>query len=92
MTAEITFVDTNILLYAHDRTAGRKHELARTLVALCSMFEPVAPSKMVELAGFLGLGGVPTLAAARTLGMSGRTVTKGTPLFPRVDPSWARTD
>jgi predicted nucleic acid-binding protein len=33
MTAEITFVDTNILLYAHDRTAGRKQEVARGLVA-----------------------------------------------------------
>ena len=26
------FVDTNILLYAHDRTAGLKHERARQLV------------------------------------------------------------
>jgi predicted nucleic acid-binding protein len=33
MTAELTFVDTNILLYAHDRSAGHKHELARSLVA-----------------------------------------------------------
>jgi predicted nucleic acid-binding protein len=33
MTAELTFVDTNVLLYAHDRTAGRKHEIARALVA-----------------------------------------------------------
>lgn len=27
------FVDTNILVYAHDRTAGFKHELALSLVA-----------------------------------------------------------
>jgi predicted nucleic acid-binding protein len=27
------FIDTNVLLYAHDRTAGRKHEIARDLVA-----------------------------------------------------------
>ena len=33
MTAELTFLDTNILLYAHDRTAGRKQEVARSLVA-----------------------------------------------------------
>lgn len=33
MTAELTFVDTNVLLYAHDRTAGRKHQIARALVA-----------------------------------------------------------
>jgi predicted nucleic acid-binding protein len=26
------FVDTNILVYAHDRGAGKKHRLARTLV------------------------------------------------------------
>jgi len=26
------FVDTNILMYAHDRAAGEKHERARTLV------------------------------------------------------------
>lgn len=28
MTAELTFVDTNILLYAHDRAAGLKREIA----------------------------------------------------------------
>jgi len=33
MTAEIVFVDTNVLLYAHDRTAGRKRELASDLLA-----------------------------------------------------------
>lgn len=33
MTAELTFVDTNVLLYAHDRTAGGKHQVARDLVA-----------------------------------------------------------
>lgn len=27
------FVDTNILIYAHDRDAGRKHDVAETLVA-----------------------------------------------------------
>jgi predicted nucleic acid-binding protein len=27
-----TFVDTNILVYAHDRSGGRKHEVARDLV------------------------------------------------------------
>jgi predicted nucleic acid-binding protein len=27
-----SFVDTNILLYAHDRGAGEKHDLARVLV------------------------------------------------------------
>jgi predicted nucleic acid-binding protein len=32
MTAEFVFVDTNVLLYAHDRTAGRKRELASDLL------------------------------------------------------------
>jgi predicted nucleic acid-binding protein len=30
--SEKYFVDTNILIYAHDRTAGAKHERARQLV------------------------------------------------------------
>lgn len=28
-----TFVDTNVLVYAHDRSAGVRHEVARTLLA-----------------------------------------------------------
>lgn len=32
MTAELTFVDTNVLLYAHDRTAGHKREVASELL------------------------------------------------------------
>ncbi|MGD8319871.1 MAG: methionine--tRNA ligase [Gemmatimonadota bacterium] len=63
--------------------------LARTLVALCALFEPVAPSKMADLADRLGLGGVPTLVEARSLPMAGREVRKGDPLFPRVTPSWS---
>lgn len=30
--ADIYFIDTNILVYAHDRSAGRKHERARDVV------------------------------------------------------------
>lgn len=33
MTADLTFVDTNVLLYAHDRSAGAKYEVAWGLVA-----------------------------------------------------------
>lgn len=62
--------------------------LARVLVALAALFEPVAPSKMAELAGRLGLDAVPTLAEARALSLAGRSVIKGDPLFPRVDPGW----
>jgi predicted nucleic acid-binding protein len=32
MNAEV-FVDTNVLIYAHDRTAGEKHEVAAGIVA-----------------------------------------------------------
>jgi predicted nucleic acid-binding protein len=32
MSASRRFVDTNILVYAHDRGAGEKHDLARALV------------------------------------------------------------
>ena len=32
MTAELVFVDTNVLLYAHDRAAGRKREVASELL------------------------------------------------------------
>lgn len=27
-----TFVDTNVLIYAHDVDAGRKHDIAKTLL------------------------------------------------------------
>ncbi len=33
MTAELTFIDTNVLLYAHDRTAAQKRDVARDLIA-----------------------------------------------------------
>jgi methionyl-tRNA synthetase len=69
-----------------DRTLAT---LMRALTALCALFEPVAPAKMAELAARLGLEGVPTLEAAVSLGVAGRSVSKGTPLFPRVEPSWA---
>ena len=32
MSAERGFVDTNIIVYAYDRDAGRKHEIARDLM------------------------------------------------------------
>jgi len=33
MTADLTFVDTNVLVYAYDRDAGAKHDVARDLLA-----------------------------------------------------------
>ena len=32
MSASLQFVDTNVLIYAHDRSAGSKHERTRTLL------------------------------------------------------------
>ena len=61
--------------------------LARVLVALTALFEPVAPARMAELANRLGLSEVPTLEGARAVPLSGLTVRKGAPLFPRVEPS-----
>jgi methionyl-tRNA synthetase len=63
--------------------------LARILVVLCALFEPVTPGKMGLLAARLGLEAVPTLDEARHLRLAGRTVQKGDALFPRVEPSWA---
>lgn len=59
--------------------------LARALCALCALFEPVAPTKMADLAGRLGLKHVPTLSEALTVELSGNRVEKGEPLFPRMD-------
>ncbi len=64
--------------------------LARVLVALCALFQPVAPARMAELAARLGLEGVPTLSEALELAMSGRALEKGDPLFPRIQPEWAK--
>jgi hypothetical protein len=54
-------------------------------VVLVALFRPVCPGKMVDLAGRLGLGGVPTLEEARAVPLSGNRVRKGEPLFPRVE-------
>jgi methionyl-tRNA synthetase len=59
--------------------------LARALCTLSALFQPVCPAKMVELAQRLGLDGVPTLDASRTVPLTGRHVVKGPPLFPKVD-------
>ncbi len=59
--------------------------LARVLACLAALFEPVTPAKMIELAERLGLERVPTLAEAPGLGLGGRAVRTGAPLFPRVE-------
>jgi len=59
--------------------------LARALVCLAALFQPVVPAKMTDLCGRLGLDRVPTLAEAQDLVVSGRNVRKDAPLFPKVD-------
>ena len=66
-----------------DRTLAT---LVRTLAVLAAMFEPVAPTRARKLATRLGLGGVPLFAELETLAVGGRSVTVGSPLFPRVEP------
>lgn len=63
--------------------------LARALTCLSALFEPVTPNKMQELATRLGLDRVPTLHELDGIGLAQREVGTGTPLFPRVDPSWS---
>ncbi len=63
--------------------------LARVLIVLAALFQPVCPSKMAELANRLGVDDVPRLDEAETIQLVGRAVVKGDPLFPRVTPAWA---
>ncbi len=66
--------------------------LAHVLVVLCALFQPVTPEKMDDLANRLGFDTVPTLDEALEASVSGRTVAKGDPLFPRVEPSWGEAE
>ncbi|WP_405282682.1 methionine--tRNA ligase [Gaopeijia maritima] len=59
--------------------------LVRVLTVLTALFHPVCPGKAAELAGRLGLSGVPTLDAAKADRPAGRSVEKGDPLFPRIE-------
>ena len=75
--------------WAQAKDPGRAGELdetlatlARALVILTALLEPVCPGKMADLAGRLGLEAVPTLADAFTVPLAGRPVVKGDPLFP----------
>ena len=61
--------------------------LTRALTALCALFQPVAPKKMVEMAERIGLSCVPTLDEALSQKVQGRTVSRGAPLFPRMEMS-----
>lgn len=78
--------------WAQARDAARGGELdetlatlARTLAVLAALLEPVMPARMQELAGRLGLEGIPSLDEAVAVGLAGRKVEKGDPLFPRIE-------
>ena len=75
---------------ARDPKGGNKLDrtlatLVRTLAVLAAMFEPVTPTKAGKLATRLGLSGVPLFTELDALQVGGRSVTVGSPLFPRVD-------
>ncbi len=59
--------------------------LVRTLATLAAMFEPVMPSRSLELARRLGLDGVPLFGELPGLEMGGRSVVVTGPLFPQVE-------
>jgi methionyl-tRNA synthetase len=59
--------------------------LARVLVVLAALFEPVTPARMVALVGRLGLERVPVLDEARAVSLEGNRVQKGDPLFPKAE-------
>lgn len=42
--AEIFLLDTNILVYAHDKTSGGKHEISKAMVERCLKDEKLAVS------------------------------------------------
>jgi methionyl-tRNA synthetase len=59
--------------------------LARSLLVLATLLQPIMPGKMEELVNRLGVGEVPTLDGALSVDLAGRPVTRGDPLFPRPD-------
>lgn len=48
MHADAIFVDTNILVYAHDRDAGEKHQIAKEKLAFL-WDRPIMPSISVQV-------------------------------------------
>ncbi len=69
MPAEV-FVDTNILVYAHDLQAGEKHDVAKDLVAGMWRAKPwpwLSVQVLQELLVTLRRKGVPALAARETV-------------------------
>ena len=59
--------------------------LVRALLVAATLLHPFMPVKMGELVERLGVVGIPTLQDSLELGLAGRSVTRGDPLFPRPD-------
>jgi predicted nucleic acid-binding protein len=70
MSVSRVFVDTNILVYAHDRQAGSKHAIARARIAELwggSVVPAASVQVLQELFVNLLRKGVPTAAAGATV-------------------------
>ena len=68
--------------------------LARALLVLATLFHPILPGKMEDLAGRLGVEGVPTLAGALELDdvpLPGNATPRVDPLLVETPSSPART-
>jgi predicted nucleic acid-binding protein len=66
-----TFVDTNVLIYAHDVDAGQKHEIARDVrapVTLNNRTEEIATAIRIEDEAHLGFWDALVAAAASKSG------------------------
>ena len=61
--------------------------LGRSLVFLATLLSPFMPTRMAELAARLGFDGVPALAELGAATVSGRSVRRGTVLFPKDPPT-----
>jgi methionyl-tRNA synthetase len=59
--------------------------LARALLVLATLLQPIMPEKMADLSSRLGIREVPTLREALEVELAGRKVVQGDPLFPRAD-------
>jgi len=60
-------------------------DLAWVLAVLATLHEPFLPGRMRDLAGRVGLDGVPELGALEGLNLADHPVRRGEPLFPRPD-------
>jgi methionyl-tRNA synthetase len=59
--------------------------MVRALVVLTALFVPVMPEKMSQMAALLGLSHIPKLDDAASFPIAGLSVSKGVPLFPRIE-------